>query len=135
MEEKMFYDREHWQAFTDCISRMRHSDVHHISVAYLLTLDSVCRQHIDECFNFDDDGIIPDAIVQGWQTTISKKTTRLAFNLWNGYCFDGEPSINQEGCIPDMPSHYYAVDEIFACSLAPYYWEAIKLRYPEYADK
>ena len=30
MDEKMFYDREHWQAFTDCLSKMKQSDVYRI---------------------------------------------------------------------------------------------------------
>lgn len=135
MDEKMFFDREHWQAFTDCIARMQHSDVYHISLAYLLTLDSVCREHLDSLFDFDGDGIKRSALHEGWQTGTSKKTTRLAFNLWNGCHDDGEKYKCKDGYETDLPSRYYAVDEIFACSLAPYYWEAIKLRYPEYADK
>ena len=29
-------------------------------------------------------------------------------------------------------SSSYAPSEIFCCSYAPYFWEAIKIRYPEY---
>lgn len=31
-----------------------------------------------------------------------------------------------------LPSENYSVAEIFCCGYAPYYWEAIKIRYPEY---
>lgn len=128
----MFYDREHWQAFTDCIARMQHSDVYHISLAYLLTLDTVCREHLDSLFDFDGDGIKRSALHEGWQTGTSKKTTRLAFNLWNGCCTDGETYTDEDGYTADLPSGNYSVADIFSCDYAPYYWQAIKIRFPEY---
>jgi hypothetical protein len=57
------------------------------------------------------------------------------FNLWNGYCSDGETYTDADGYESDLPSRMYAVDEIFCCGYAPYFYEAIKLRYPEYASK
>ncbi|MDD4509461.1 MAG: DUF6075 family protein, partial [Oscillospiraceae bacterium] len=61
----------------------------------------------------------------GWQTGTSKIICRLAFNLWNGYCY--------EECEDDQPvSAYYVTDNIFCCSYAEYFFEAIRLRYPEY---
>lgn len=135
MEDKMFYDKAHWQAFTDCIARMKCSDVYHISLAYLLTLDTVCREHLDNLFNFADDGIKHKALNEGWQTGTSQKTTRLAFNLWNGCCDDGEEYTDKDGYKVPLPSEHYSPDKIFCCSYAPYYWEAIKLRYPEYSNK
>ena len=35
----------------------------------------------------------------------------------------------------DLPSKYYCPVHLFACSYAPYYWEAIKIRYPEYTEE
>jgi hypothetical protein len=77
--------------------------------------------------------IIPESINDGFQTGTSVKVTRLAFNLFN----DGTPtalSLYQKG---DIESAYdecqkYSVSDIFCCSYAPYFVEAIKLRYPEY---
>lgn len=129
MDEKMFYDREHWIAFTDCIAKMKQSDVYHISLAYLLTLDTACRKHINDCFDFDEDCIKREALNQPWQTGTSKKTTRLAFNLWNGCCDDGEEYVDDDGYNVPLPSSKYAVDEIFSSSLAEYYWQAVKLRF------
>ena len=60
-----------------------------------------------------------------WLYGTSQKTCRLAFNLWNGRTSDSEN---------DSASPYYAVDEIFNCEYAPYYWQAIKLRYPQYTE-
>ena len=57
----------------------------------------------------------------------SVKVTRLAFSLWNRCNYDSEEDIENE-----KVSIYYNVSEIFCCSYAPYFYEAIKLRYPEY---
>lgn len=129
MDEKMFYDREHWIAFTDCIAKMKQSDVYRISLAYLLTLDTACRKHINDCFDFNDGVIKIEALNQPWQTSTSLKTTRLAFNLWNGCCDDGEEYTDNDGYKVPLPSSKYAVDEIFSSSLAEYYWQAVKLRF------
>ena len=68
-----------------------------------------------------------EGLNKGWQTGTSMKITRLAFNLWNGMTYDSRESL--EG---NKVSPYYAVDEIFCCGYAPYFYQAIKLRYPEY---
>ena len=56
-----------------------------------------------------------------------KKVTRLAFSLWNVCNFDREQDIENKNL-----SANYNVSEIFSCSYAPYFYEAIRIRYPEY---
>ena len=52
----------------------------------------------------------------------------MALNLWNhSIMYDSEEDL-EKGHI----SSSYAPSEIFCCSYAPYFWEAIKIRYPEY---
>ena len=97
MTERIFADDTHWQSFTEIINKMQKSDVYHMSVAYLLALDTVTRQHVSDIFDFSEDCIRPDALEKPWQTGISLKTTRLAFNLWNGYCSDGKTYTEEEG--------------------------------------
>lgn len=122
----MFYNDDHEKAFWNFLARAgKRFDSYHFSIAYLLTLDTVCRQHLDDLFNFEDDGIKPEGINEAWQTGTSLKTTRLAFNLWNGCNADDGESGN--GASP-----LYTPAELFCTSYAPYYYEAIKLRYPEY---
>ena len=121
-----FRDTKHEEIFNELCEKMRYSDTYHQSLAYLIALDSVCREHIPEIFNIDEDGIEPSCINKAWQTGTSKRTTRLAFNLWNGTTSD----ITSDG--EEYNSNLYAVDEIFCSEYAPYYWQAIKLRYPEY---
>ena len=121
-----FRDTKHEEIFNELCEKMRYSDTYHQSLAYLIALDSVCREHISEIFNVDEDGIEPSCINRAWQTSTSRRTTRLAFNLWNGTTAD----ITSDG--EEYNSNLYAVDEIFCCEYAPYYWQSIKLRYPEY---
>ena len=82
----------------------------------------------DSIFNKEKGEINLDAIKAGWQTGTSEKVTRMAFNLWNhSIMFDSE-----EDLANDKISCCYAPSEIFCCSYAPYFWEAVQIRYPEY---
>ena len=57
---------------------------------------------------------------------------RLAFNLYNG----GTPSIYDYEHLEeqlDECDEYTAVN-LFCCLYAPYFWEAIKIRYPDYVE-
>lgn len=135
MTERTFANDKHWESFTAIINQMQQSDVYHMSVAYLLALDTVTRNHVNEIFNFEEDCIRPDALSEPWQTDTSRKTTRLAFNLWNGCCCDGETYTDSEGYTRDLPSRYFAVDDIFSSEYAPYYWQALKIRFPESCGK
>lgn len=132
MTERTFADDKHWKSFTAIIAQMQQSDVYHMAVAYLLSLDTVTRQHIKDIFDFSEDCIKLEGLDKPWQTGTSRKTTRLAFNLWNGCCTDGETYTDEEGYTADLPSGNYSVADIFSCSYAPYYWQAIKIRFPEY---
>lgn len=121
-----FYNDDHEKAFWSFLARAgKRFDSYHFSIAYLLTLDKECRKHLDDLFDFEGDGIKPEGINKSWQTGTSAKTTRLAFNLWNGCNADGE----------DDTSPLYTPAELFCTSYARYYYEAIKLRYPEYTGE
>lgn len=123
MMSPKFYDEEHENAFYSLLDRMNAADrdVYRQALAYLLTLDTVCSEHIDQMYDFAERCIIPDCLTEGWQTGTSIKTTRLAFNLFNG----GLGWCDEEDKCLVTPA------ELFCCEYAPYYWEAIKLRYPE----
>ena len=130
-----FKDNDHELNYEATINMMKSTDCYHQSVAYLLSLDDVCFEHINDIFDFADNSIKTEALYQAWQTGTSRKTTRLAFNLWNGYCSEGETYIGDDGFEEQLPSQYYSPSEIFCCSYAPFYWEAIKLRYPKYTGE
>lgn len=124
-----FYNDDHEKAFWTFLARAgKRFDSYHFSIAYLLTLDTECRKHLDDLFDFEIDGIKPEGIHKAWQTGTSAKTTRLAFNLWNGCTRDDDE--NGSHGMPASP--LYTPAELFCTSYARYYYEAIKLRYPEY---
>ena len=66
-------------------------DGYHLSLAYLLTLDTVLRDHIGALYDVKKDVIIFEGLNKPFQTSTSSKTTRLAFNLWNGTVYDSDP--------------------------------------------
>lgn len=130
-----FKDEYHETLFRVIMQKMSSKDEFYTPVAYLIALDSVCQNHVEEIFDFKRQCIKPECFKKPWQTSTSKKTTRLAFNLWNGAnCSDGETYTDKDGYERDLPSRYYSVSAIFCCSYAPYYWEAVKIRYPKYTD-
>lgn len=121
-----FYNEQHKIDYNTVLSKMgaADNDVYRQTLAYLLTLDTVCCKHIEQLYNFEDSCIDLSALEQGWQTGTSLKTTRLAFNLFTG----------STAWCSDEDLWQCSVAEIFCCGLASYYWEAIKIRYPEYVN-
>lgn len=128
----IFKDGEHEKNYKTIIGMMRYVDFERKVLAYLFALDTVCFEHIRDLYDFADNGIITDGLDKAWHTGTSRKTTRLAFNLYNSYCTDGETYIGPDGFEEILPSAYFTPANIFCCGYAPYYIEAIKLRFPEY---
>lgn len=114
-----FSDEIHEKAYAAMVQRMNAADdVYRLALAYLLTLDPVCKEHIEQIYDFDEKCIKLNCLSAGWQTGTSIKTTRLAFNLFTGHLY----WCDEEDRVFVSPS------EIFCCSYAPYYVEAMKLR-------
>ena len=130
MNNMIFYDERHETSYNDICNRMKYLDCCHRSLAYLLALDVVLREHIEAVYDFQEDGIKRDGLLKAWQTSTSAKVTRLAFNLWNSCCSDGTGDVSPDGY--DLPQAEFLPNEIFCDSLAEYFFEAIKLRYPQY---
>lgn len=118
-----FRNEEHEKNFYALLSKMEvnEKDVYRIALAYLIALDDVCSYHINEMYDFEDRCINPTAIEKPWQTGTSLKTTLLAFNLYTGHT----------AWCPDEYVNICTPSDIFVSEYAEYYWEAIKLRYPE----
>ncbi len=87
----IFYDEEHEELFNKLCKKMPYLDSYHLSLAYLLTMDSVLRHHIGALYDVKKDVIIFEGLNKPFQTSTSSKTTRLAFNLWNGSVYDSDP--------------------------------------------
>ena len=133
----IFKDKNHENAFYHFRDKMQlpHSDPERVALAYLLALNEDCRSHINDLYDFEERIIIIEGLEKAWQTHTSLKTARLAFNLYNGYCYDGQTYKGSDGQERDLPSEYYSPAHLFACSYAPYFWQAIKIRYPEYSEE
>ena len=116
MAEIKFTSKEHKNFYKEMLQKSGNSDSYHRAFFYCIGISDTTRRNAGRIFDFEQDRIKPDGLHEGWQTG---RLTRLAFNLWNGYVEPGEER---------MSSPY----EIFGCNYAPYFYEAIRLRYPEY---
>lgn len=115
-----FISEEHYSFFMDCMTRVSVRDSYHMALLYTLGLTEETRAHVDELFNFHYSFIcIPEN--QYWQTGTTRMVCRLAFNLWNGYIWDND-------------AYSVCPYEIFDCELAPYFLEAIKVKFHWYCQ-
>lgn len=92
-------------------------DPYRESLCYLLALSEDTYKHRTDLYDTTDGEIIPDGINKEWQTGTTLKLTRLAFNLFTGHC---------SWCDTDT-ERLCAVSDIFNCSYAPYFVEAVKI--------
>jgi len=126
--EMKFVDTEHEQFYNKMQEKYLDCwDVYHQSLFYVLGIDIDTRLNINKLFDFKEHGIKIEGLYAGFQTGGSTKVTRLAFNLWGGLVYDSDEDFDN-----NKVSEQYAVDNIFCCCYAPYLWEGIKLRYPNY---
>ena len=103
------------------------SDIYLRTLVYLLGLTADTRANFSRCFDAKSRIIKPEALGEGWQTGGTMRIVRMAFNLWNGWCYE-----TPEDADEDRTSAAFTPDELFCCEFAPFFFEAIKLRYPEY---
>lgn len=114
-----FLSDEHEAFYTQIMARCKQNDCYHRSFFFVTGLVSEIRDHIGDVFDFQEDGIRPEGLDAVWQTGSSLRACRLAFNLWNSF---GGPNGAEESYLPDA---------IFCDSLAPYFVEGLRLRFPE----
>lgn len=119
MTEPKFASKEHENFYYAMLEKCRNTDSYHRAFFYCMGISDDIRKHIHALFDFKMDCIELDGLNNGFQTGGTKRLTRLAFNLWNGFTEEGNECLSS-------PS------ELFDCGYAPYFFEAIRLRYPEY---
>lgn len=125
MQNIQFKNKTHSDRYKILIMKMDKDDVYHKSVAYLIALNDDCYKHVTDIFDISSHRIVPEGLTSAWQTSSSLRVTCLAFNLWSGYCYEETDFDN------DSVSRRYSVSEIFYDINAKYFFEAVKLRYPE----
>lgn len=120
MNPSLFIDDWHKKFYFAILKRRsRKNDAHYRSLIYLFGLCRDTREHINDLFDFKGRSVKTDALYAGWQTGQTVRLTLFAFNLWNGWTAQGRKYL----CTP-----YH----LFNCDYAPYFWEAIKLRFPKH---
>ena len=129
-ENVKFIDFEHQKFYEQKLKEMENTtDVYRKALIYTLAICPVTREHFSDIFDLKKGEININSINAPYQTGTSAKVTRLAFSLWNRCNYDNEEDIEN-----NKPSIYYNPSEIFCCSYAPYFWQAIQIRYPEYSN-
>lgn len=123
-----FYDAAHRQFYIDqhrlAEQYSVRQDCYFDALVYLCGLCEDTRMHFHDLFRWERRGICLDALSRGWQTGTTRKITMLAFNLWNGFASENaDDDAVSPDCVPD---------ELFCCSFQRYFFEAIRLRFPEY---
>ncbi len=119
MAETRFASKEHESFFFTMLHKCGNTDSYHRAFFYCVGISGTARANVGRLFDFGKHQIKPEGLHEGWQTGGTARLTRLAFNLWNGYVEEGEER---------MSTPY----EMFDCGYAPYFYEAIRQRYPEY---
>ena len=116
-----FKNRLHVEKFYEILSRMRHNDVYHLSAAYLMALADL---YPEDVFDFENDWIRHEGLYKGWQTSSSRRATRLMYCLWNG------TNMDRAADEPARTACYDAVDNIMDnYEYFPWFIEAIKIRF------
>ncbi|MEH2953527.1 DUF6075 family protein [Candidatus Merdisoma sp. JLR.KK011] len=121
MSEIRFASKEHERFFFSMLAKCGNSDSCHRAFFYCVGISDTTRGNVEWLFDFQNDRINPDGLHEGWQTGGTMRLTRLAFNLWNGYVEETEERLSTP-------------NEIFDCGYAPYFYEAVRQRYPEDCD-
>ena len=118
----IFKNENHKIQYFEILSKMNCTDSYHRSAAYLITLAELVPNDV---FNFKDDHIILDGLNKSWQTSSTQRTTRLMYNLWNGWAYE-----NKNAKANSIASPLYSVESIFCdYEYAPYFCEAIRIRF------
>ena len=126
-----FKNQAHEDFYQRYLPKCRYQDVYHKALVYCLGIDRDTREHVDRIYDFRTGNVKPECLHEGWQTSGRVKVVRMAFNL---YC-NATPSVDDYTDAEEQINEcrQYAVEELFCCAYAPYFWQAIQIRYPEYA--
>jgi hypothetical protein len=122
-----FADETHKDFFMKQL-RILKPDVYLKSLIYTLGMCHDTRRNFDSIYDARMRAINPEVIRKPWQTSSSLKVTRLAFQLFT----DTTPTAYLDDATNFDECKRYSVSDIFCCSFAPYFVDAVNLRYPEY---
>ena len=126
----IFMNQKHKDFYLKYLEKCRYQDVYHKALVYCLGIDKDTRSHVNRIYDFKTGCVKTECLREGWMTSSSGKIVRMAFNL---YC-NSAPSVHdyKEKDEQELESRFYMVGSLFCCNYARFFWEAIRLRYPEY---
>ena len=94
-------------------------DCYNKSIVYLLGLTEETRKNTADIYNIDTGEVEIEGLNKAWQTGTTVIICRLALNLFNGYYGQLEEN-----------SKAYTPESLFCRKeFAPYFYEAIKIRF------
>lgn len=125
-----FKNDSHREFYEKWIGECRYQDEYHKALVYCLGINEDTRNHIHSIYDFKCGCVKTECLSEGWITSGSARVVRMAFNL---YC-NGTPSVEDYEKHEDQMTEcrQYTVEELFCSGDARFFWEAIKIRYPEY---
>ncbi|MDD3137993.1 MAG: DUF6075 family protein [Lachnospiraceae bacterium] len=128
-----FASENHRDFYEEYLLQCRHQDVYHKALIYCVGISADTRNHFHSIYDIERGYVKTECLREGWITSGSSRIVRMAFNL---YC-NGTPSANDyedaEEQMDEMRA--YTVEDLFCCEYASYFWQAVKIRYPEYCSK
>lgn len=130
-EELHFINEEHHRFYSSTLKRFLNPAAPEKALCYCLGIHPAIRWHVDHIYDFSTKQVTPECIHEGWVASAEdpediRTVIRMAYNLYGGTPSVAEADDQLGEC------QKYTANELFGCRYAPYFWEAIKLRYPEY---
>ena len=127
----VFISEAHEKFYYEQLNRVRYQDVYHKTLCYCLGISDDTRRNINSIHDFKSGCVKTECLHEGWQTSGSMKVVRMAFNL---YC-NSTPSVDDYKDAEEQVNecNRYTVEDLFCCAYAPFFWQAVQIRYPEYA--
>lgn len=129
----IFASDAHEKFYYEKLKEVSNQDAYYKALCYCLGISDDTRRNAYRIYDFKTGSIKTKCLHEDWQTSGSVKVVRMAFNL---YC-NGMPSVYDYEDAEEQVSEcrQYSAEELFCCGYAPYFWQAIQIRYPEYTDQ
>lgn len=131
-ENLIFISDAHEKFYYEKLKEVRYQDAYHKALCYCLGISDDTRRNVYRIYDFKTGYVKTECLHEGWQTSGSVKVVRMAFNL---YC-NGTPSAFDYKDAEEQVDECrrYSAEELFCCAYAPFFWQAVQIRYPEYAE-
>ena len=129
-EKFLFASADHEKRYYETLENVPDPDATVKSLCYCLCLSPNTRDRLENFFDFHAMQPKPECLKNDALSEDDEKAIKMAFNLFSG----DTPSINNYGDSINQVKECksYTVKDLFCSSYAPYFWQAIQIRYPEY---